>query len=373
MTATVVRWTTGPLGQEIDASLARLAAADAVVCVAVMPDAHLAHDVCVGTVLATRDRIYPSAVGGDIGCGVAAVGLDAAAAALADERVAARVISRLYATVPCIKHRDAPEVPEALFEGRLGHPSLERRRDRDGRFQFGTLGRGNHFLEMQCDDSGGLWIMAHTGSRGMGSAIRDHHLRDARVDAASGLKLLDSDSTAGRAYLADHAWALRYAAANRRRVLDLAVEVAHEVVGASPVAGSFVECHHNHVRSETHFGEDLLVHRKGAISAADGEPGIIPGSMGAGSYLTLGRGCAEALRSSSHGAGRAMSRTEARRRIPLSALRRDLRDVWYDHRRERQLLDEAPGAYRDIEAVMRAQRDLTRIARRLRPVLSFKG
>ncbi len=373
MTATLHRWTSTPLGVDVDASLQRLASAGGAAHIAVMPDAHLAHDVCVGTVLATRDRIYPAAVGGDIGCGMAAIAFNADASILDGEIAAARVLSALYSTIPCLKHRAARPLAAALADAQLSAPTLERRRAREGRFQLGTLGRGNHFLEFQRDDEERLWLMVHSGSRSMGVAIRDHHLHAATTDRASGLLFLDVDSDEGRAYICDHEWALAYAQANRAELVRRAVTVIADVLDASADAETFFACHHNHVRRETHAGEPLLVHRKGAISARQDEAGIIPGSMGVASYHTSGRGCAAALNSSSHGAGRAMSRTEARRRIPMRTFRRQMQGVWYDHRRERHLLDEAPGAYRDIAAVMRAQRELTRIDRRLRPVLSFKG
>jgi tRNA-splicing ligase RtcB len=373
MTASIARWITEPLGADVERSLERLACADGAVRVAVMPDAHLAHDVCVGTVLATRGRIYPAAVGGDIGCGMAAIAFDADASVLDSETAAARVLSSLYSAVPTIKHRHPRDLPDELEARALSSPRLERRRERDGRRQFATLGRGNHFVEFQADESGRLWLMVHSGSRSMGAAIRDHHVRAAVPDSATGLHFLDSESEPGRAYLADHAWALDYAHANRRALVDRVSDVTADLLDVEADPSTLIACHHNHVRSETHFGEELLVHRKGAISADEGEPGIIPGSMGAASFHTSGRGCAEALRSSSHGAGRRMSRTEARRRIPLRALRTRMRGIWYDHRHERRLLDEAPDAYRDIGAVMRAQRELTRTVRQLRPVLVFKG
>lgn len=156
-------------------------------------------------------------------------------------------------------------------------------------------------------------------------------------------------------------------------MLRAAVGLIGELFGAAALPGSELFCNHNHVRAEQHHGERLWVHRKGAISAGDGEVGIIPGSMGSASSHVLGRGCAEALRSSSHGAGRCLSRSEARRRITVREMARQLHGIWYDHRGAAALREEAPGAYKDIEQVMRAQRELTRIVRRLRPRLCYKG
>jgi tRNA-splicing ligase RtcB len=375
MTAEFQSWLAEPLAPDVAKSLERLRSAGDVVRVAAMPDVHLAEDVCVGVVVATTRRIYPAAVGGDIGCGMAAIRFACGADVLASERDAARMFTELYREVPVLVHprttMDRP-LPDGLEEAPLSSPSLDTRRRREGRLEFGTLGRGNHFLEFQADDEGALWLMVHTGSRAMGGAIRDHHLRGAQTDG-TGLLFVDADSGAGRAYLDDHAWALRYADANRRALIGTASAVVERLFGETAEPASLILCAHNHVRRETHFGEEVLVHRKGAIPAAEGEAGIIPGSMGTASFHTLGRGDPASLRSSSHGAGRAMSRGEARRRITLRDFERDVEGVWFDRRLTRRLVEEAPSAYRDIGRVMRAQRDLTRIVRRLRPVLVFKG
>jgi tRNA-splicing ligase RtcB len=358
--------------------------------VAVLPDAHLARDVCVGVAVATRNRIYPAAVGGDIGCGMTSVPLGTSAAPLTEERPARDVLARLARAIPVLRHRGRPDqrlLPGGLEETPLSSPKLESLKRRTGRLQIGTVGRGNHFVELQVDGDDELWLTVHSGSRSLGVAIRDHHVSAADVDATARLRYFDADSPAGRAYLADQAFALRYADANRHAIARAAADVLVEIVDAAPDWGAAVSCHHNFVRSEFHGGSlsphgagtdapadsRLWVHRKGAISAADGEAGIIPGSMGTPTYLTRGRGCRESLCTSSHGAGRRLSRTEARRRIGARELARDMRGIWFDERRVHHLRDEAPAAYRDIDKVMRAQRALTRIERRLRPLLSFKG
>lgn len=375
MTAPLASWLTEPVSADVAKSLDRLRSAGDVVRVAAMPDVHLAEDVCVGVVVATRRRIYPAAVGGDIGCGMAAIRFGCGADVLASETTAARVLSALFRDVPVLTHprssMDLP-LPSGLEDAPLSAPSLEKRRSREGRLEFGTVGRGNHFVEFQEDDEGALWLMVHTGSRAMGGAVRDHHLHSAQIDA-SGLAFLDADDESGRAYFADHDWALRYADANRRAIVARVSASVGRLVGAEADADSLIACSHNHVRRETHGGETCWVHRKGAICADDGDAGIIPGSMGTASFHTLGRGCAESLRSSSHGAGRVMSRSEARRRIRLRDFERDVEGVWFDRRLSRRLVEEAPAAYRDIGRVMRAQRDLTRVVRRLRPVLVYKG
>jgi tRNA-splicing ligase RtcB len=184
---------------------------------------------------------------------------------------------------------------------------------------------------------------------------------------------LDVDSDEGRAYLADLRWALAYAEASRAAMLAAVRDVLRDVFAAEAEPLSRIDCLHNFARQEEHGGDVLWVHRKGALSAAPGEAGIIAGSMGTASYHVTGRGLEASLCSSSHGAGRVMSRSDARRRVSPRDLAKQMRGVWFDHRRAGQLRDEAPAAYKDIDEVMRAQRELTRIGRRLRPLLSFKG
>ena len=367
-------WHEGPLPARVKASAQRLAGSEGVRLVALMPDAHLAEDVCVGTVVATDGTLYPNAVGGDIGCGVAAVAFDVDAARAADPKTAAEVLSALYDGIPFVRHdRDrAPALPEELRERPLSSPGLERARRREAERQLGTIGSGNHFVELQEDEDGRLWLMLHSGSRGLGQAIRDHHLGRCR-SGGLGLQFLHAESESGRSYLADLDWALRYADASRRRMVDVSTEIVARVIRAEPVEGSYVSCHHNHVRRETHGGETFWVHRKGAIPAASGEPGLIPGSMGTGSVHVVGLGHPDALGSCAHGAGRRLSRGEARRRISVPQLARETRGVFFDHRMAASLRDEAPSAYKDVDDVLRAQRDLARVVRRLRPLLVYKG
>jgi tRNA-splicing ligase RtcB len=373
--AVLHQWTAEPPPHDVQRALARLRHAEDVAHVAVMPDVHLAEDVCVGCVVATRTALLPSAVGGDIGCGMAAIGFDADAAAIADEAAAAAVLGGLARAVPALRHPGGlaeHSLPADLADRPLSTPALESIKRRTAGLQLGTLGRGNHFLELQADDDDRLWLMVHSGSRGLGQAIRDHH-DAAAARLGGGLHGIPADSPAGAAYLADMTWALDYAARSRERLRERAAEVLWTCLKVQALPDTAFACHHNFVRREHHGGEDLWVHRKGAISARDGEPGVIPGSMGAPSYHVAGRGCADALCSSSHGAGRRMSRGEARRRISRDALLTQMRGVWFDHRAAEALRDEAPGAYKDIGAVMRAQRPLTRVVRTLRPVLCFKG
>jgi tRNA-splicing ligase RtcB len=374
MTAPIATWLAEPLPALVKAALAKVADSDDVVRLAVMPDVHLSGQVCIGTVVATRRLLYPEAVGGDIGCGMAAVRFECEAARLDEAQAAATLLDGLYRRIPAIRHpvAEAPALPDRLASRLLSDGALEKWKARDGRLELGTLGRGNHFLEFQSDDEGWLWLMIHSGSRAMGQAIRDHHLRLAS-DGATGLKHLDAESAAGRAYLDDMAWALEFADENRRVMARAVGELMAERFGVEMDESSFIACHHNHVRRETHDGEELWVHRKGAISAAVGEMGIIPGSMGSESHHVEGRGVAGSLCSSSHGAGRRLARGEAKRAISTRELSRQLDGVWFDRRFAERMRDEAPSAYKDIHAVMRAQGELTRIVRTLRPVVSYKG
>jgi tRNA-splicing ligase RtcB len=373
--AAVVRsWAGGPLDADVQSAIERLARGDDVRRIAIMPDVHLAADVCIGTVVATSRTLYPNAVGGDIGCGVAALAFHCEAARLDHERAAAAVLAGLYRAIPLTRHdrKRAPGLSPELTERVLSAPALETLKNGDGVLQVGTLGRGNHFVELQADAEGRLWLMLHSGSRGIGQAIRDHHLARC-IGGRSRLRYLDATSQDGADYLADMAWAVDYAEWSRRTMGAAVCEVVKEVLGSDLAEGSYISCNHNHVRQETHEGETLWVHRKGAISAASSEPGLVPGSMGTHSFHVEGRGCAAALCSSAHGAGRRLSRTEARRRLSAKDVTRQLRGVWFDHRLAAGLREEAPSAYKDIDSVLRAEHELVRITRSLRPLLCFKG
>jgi len=371
---TRAQWLAEPLTHDVDKALTALCQTEDVVAIAVMPDVHLAEHVCVGTVTATQRRVLPNAVGGDVGCGMAALAFSGHADVLDHPQRAAALLSALYEQIPILRHsRRKPAMSSQLSAQSLSHEALERRKVREAAWQLGTVGRGNHFVEFQRDEQQRLWAMVHSGSRGMGPAIRDHHLRSARIDDRTGIHGLDAEHASGQAYLNDVRWARAYAAENRRTLLTQAAHAVQRTLTLEADWTTLITTDHNHVHREMHGGHMLWVHRKGAQSAHCGEQGIIPGSMASQSFHVVGRGCVAALCSSSHGAGRVMSRSEAHRRITRKQFEKDTQGLWFDHRLSDKLRQESPRAYKDIGRVMRAQRELTQITRTLRPVLVYKG
>jgi tRNA-splicing ligase RtcB len=372
--ATVSSWLAMPMEKAAAEAIERVRRAEDVVHIAVMPDVHVANDVCVGTVMGTRRLVYPAAVGGDIGCGMLAIAFDATAEALADPARAGRVLRLIAERIPTQRRhrRFTVAYPQGLDARELTHGSLRELVMGDGRLQFGTLGSGNHFVELQADEEGRVWLMIHSGSRSIGQAVRGHHVARA-AKRGGGLMGLDTESEDGAAYLADQDWARRFAQGNREAMAEQACEVMRSVFGVERMERSVIHCDHNHVRREVHFGEELLVHRKGAMPAEKGMAGIVPGSMGTVSFHVEGRGCAEAMRSSAHGAGRLFSRHAARERFSRSNLRQQMEGVWFDPRMSEAMREESPGAYKDVRAVMRAQRELVKTTRTLRPLLVYKG
>jgi len=369
--AALYLWTAGPMSSDVKQSIEQLRKSEDIHHMAIMPDVHLSKEVCVGIALATTELIYPAAVGSDIGCGMAAIAVETDSSLLSDEKNAARLLSALYQHVPSNKHPTPRNFSSELIQQPLSDPGLNRLAQRDGRVQLGTLGRGNHFLEFQADEQDQLWIMVHSGSRAMGQAITGHHLRF--CERHFGLACLDAGTDLGQAYLADVSWARIYAAANRLEMLRSVERILGKEFSVGINWPSLIHSDHDHVQRETHFGQEYWIHRKGAQPADAGATGIIPGSMGTTSVHVAGRGCPESLCSCSHGAGRRLSREAARHRINIRQFERQLRGVWFDNRRSQQLREEAPEAYKDIADVLRAQRDLIKITRRLRPLLSYKG
>ena len=359
------------LSDKVIENVERLARSEDVRHVAIMPDVHLGKRINNGSVVAASSLIYPQAVGSDIGCGLSAISFKANGEVLRDAERAQAVLKELYRAVPALMQRGARNLPERLASASLSDERLTKSSRRDGAYQLGTLGCGNHFAEFQQDDAGVLWFMVHSGSRAMGQVITEFHLARAS-SSATGLKYLDTRSDAGRAYLSDMEWAVQYATLNRLAIMARVVEILADFFKIVADEESYVDSPHNFARQEVHFGQELFVHRKSAISARAGEAGLIAGSMGTPSFIVRGLGLEDSLCSSSHGAGRVLSRTEARARITPGAMQRQLGSVSYDHRNLVCLRDEAPAAYRDIRQVMQAQHDLTRQQLRLVPLLNFK-
>jgi len=359
--------------------------------VAVMPDVHLGIGATVGSVVPTKGAIIPAAVGVDIGCGMAAIRTTLRADDLPDDLSLLRSSIERGIPVgngPGGEHRRIPDsVETALVKSNLAarlarirekHPKI--RPDKLDR-QIGTLGGGNHFIEICLDESDAVWVMLHSGSRGTGNLIGTYFIELARRQLEKrvlGFHVPDRDlaffiegEPLFEEYVEAVSWAQDYARANREAMM---ARVLHEMRHRLPkfqTDKAAVNCHHNYVQREDHFGESLLITRKGAVSAREGELGIIPGSMGARSFIVRGKGNADSFHSCSHGAGRVMSRTAARARITLKEHREATAHV--ECRKDAGVIDESPAAYKDIDAVMAAQRDLVEIVHTLRQVVCIKG
>lgn len=341
--------------------------------IAVMPDVHEAGPVCVGLVVGAEGVVYPEAVGSDIGCGIAAVPLRGAWDPAFDD-MRQRILEGWSARIPILMHRGergAADLDMPPVDG-LSTSGLCSEARRNGVRQLGTLGRGNHFLELQIAAEGGSWLMVHTGSRIMGQAITAQAMSlGARV--IHGFTALDAASEAGSAYMRDVGWARAYASANRKLLLREAAEVVTEAIGLKPEWGGMFDADHNHVRAEVHGGMELMVHRKGANSAAAGVAACVPGAMGRESYHVVGMGNEASMASSSHGAGRVLARVEAARSLRVRDLRGEIGDVLVGPGPAEKLIDESPRAYRDVRAVMRAQRELVKTVRTLQAKICYKG
>ncbi|MBN8264493.1 MAG: RtcB family protein [Xanthomonadales bacterium] len=359
--------------------------------VAVMPDVHLGKGATVGSVIPTRGAIIPAAVGVDIGCGMAAVRTTLRASDLPDSL--AQLRNGIERSVPVGNGRGGEhwKLPDSI-ETRVAQSGLVERLDaikqkhrkiRTDKLdrQIGTLGGGNHFIELCLDEADRVWVMLHSGSRGTGNLIGSYFIERARDQLAHrvlGFHLPDKDLAffmEGEPLFDDYveavSWAQDYARENREAMM---ARVLHELRHRLPkfqLEKMAVNCHHNYVQKETHGDVDLLVTRKGAVSARAGELGIIPGSMGAKSFIVRGLGNADSFHSCSHGAGRVMSRTAARQQITLAQHREATAHV--ECRKDAGVIDESPAAYKDIDAVMAAQSDLVEIVHTLRQVLCVKG
>ena len=357
--------------------------------VAAMPDVHLGIGATIGSVIATHQAIVPAAVGVDIGCGMVACRLSLNARHL-DEKALRKMFEQISCDVPVGKaqHEDAKALSAVArpFEPRLKamterHPQLLKAFGKFSKWvnQLGTLGGGNHFIEVCLDEADQVWVMLHSGSRGIGNALATYFIELARKDMErQQVQLPDRDLAyfrEGSAHFEDYVaavhWAQEYAFANRECMMELVLAGLKRHLPAFLVTSEVVNCHHNYVAREHHYGADVWVTRKGAIRARAGDLGIIPGSMGARSYVVRGKGNAESFDSSAHGAGRRMSRNAAARSFTEADLRRQTEGVVC--RKDKGVIDEIPGAYKDIDAVMDNQRDLTDILHTLKQVVCVKG
>jgi tRNA-splicing ligase RtcB len=362
--------------------------------VAVMPDVHVGIGATVGSVIPTKGAVIPAAVGVDIGCGMMAARTSLHAADLPDNLEGIR--SAIERAVPHGRDvgrgkRDKgswgdppPEIAAAwatLAERfkRITdkYPRLEKT---NNLVHLGTLGTGNHFIELCLDEADRVWVMLHSGSRGVGNAIGSFFIELAKQDMRRWFINLPDENLAyfseGTAHFDDYVeavgWAQDFAALNRRMMMTNVIRAIRSVI-AKPFEAELeaINCHHNYVQKENHFGENVLVTRKGAVRAAKGVMGIIPGSMGAKSFIVRGRGNAESFDSCSHGAGRLMSRTEAKKVFTLDD--HILATEGVECRKDAGVIDETPAAYKPIEAVMAAQADLVEIVHTLKQVVCVKG
>ena len=364
--------------------------------VAVMPDCHFGNGTSVGTVIATKGAIIPAAVGVDIGCGMMAVKLNIRAVDLPDNLFGIR--SAIEAAVPHGRTNNGGpgdrgawgNLPQNVVNEfvsnlndrytlltdkhpRLNHPSIMA--------HLGTLGTGNHFIELCLDESNGVWVMLHSGSRGVGNKIGTYFIQKAKEDMQryfinlpdANLAYLPEGSTHFNDYMEAVGWAQDYAHINRELMMEATINAIGKAMGRPVYAPlmSAVNCHHNYVAREHHFGENILVTRKGAVQARKGSLGIIPGSMGARSFIVVGKGLEQSFSSCSHGAGRKMSRTEAKKRFTLQDHAQATAGI--ECRKDADVIDETPMAYKDIDEVMSSQSDLVDIVHTLRQVVCVKG
>jgi tRNA-splicing ligase RtcB len=357
--------------------------------VAAMPDVHLGIGATVGAVIATRGAIVPAAVGVDIGCGMNAVRLSLTAADLPDSLRGVRRAIEAAVPVGFDRHDTLSADKRALRELEPGlrrildsQPALEKRLKKPHEtwtLQLGTLGGGNHFIELCLDEAGRVWVMLHSGSRGIGNAIGTHFIELARRDLERldhrlpnrDLAYFEEGAEHYREYVEAVHWAQDYAWRNRQEIMRLVLDALRTELPPFEVTDEAINCHHNYVAVEEHFGERVHVTRKGAIRAGAGELGIIPGSMGAKSFIVRGKGDPESFSSCSHGAGRRMSRGQAKKRYDRADLESQTRGV--ECRKDSGVLDEIPAAYKDIDTVMAHQSDLVDVVHTLKQVICVKG
>ena len=395
-TGTVKLWTEGvPVEASAKEQLLNVAQLPVVkLPVAAMPDVHLGYGATVGSVIPTSGAIIPAAVGVDIGCGMIASMTSLTASDLPHNLKAARTaIERAVPHGRTSGRRGADRgswgnVPEAhgkLWKSELAddfreicdkHPAVAKS---NHIHHLGSLGTGNHFIELCLDEADRVWVMLHSGSRGVGNRIGSHFIELAKKDMHDQLGNLPHRDlayfTEGAQHFGDYVqavgWAQRFARLNRELMMANTIRSLQGVLGNFQAHLTAVNCHHNYVAEEVHYGERVFVTRKGAVRAGKGELGIIPGSMGAKSFIVRGKGNEESYCSCSHGAGRKMSRTAAKKRFTLEDHERATAHV--ECRKDAGVIDETPMAYKDIETVMNAQRELVDIVHTLRQVVCVKG
>ncbi|GLX96929.1 RtcB family protein [Herbidospora sp. NBRC 101105] len=348
--------------------------------VALMPDAHIGIGATVGSVIPTEGAIIPAAVGVDIGCGMIATETDLTAADLPES---------LDALMPLVERR----IPAGVGRGHddraidraleaIGRPytELTAKQDKTVATQFGTLGSGNHFVEVCLDERDHVWTVLHSGSRGIGNQLATRHIAGAKKamkQAAIGLEDPDlayfvQGTPEFTAYIDDMLWSQAYAMASRARMDAVLSNALFSVVGKGRRVRT-INCHHNFTQKETHHGKSLWITRKGAIKADTGDEGVIPGSMGTRSYIVRGKGNADSYNSCSHGAGRRMSRGQAKRTLTASSLKKAMEGRTWNADRASALVDEHPEAYKPIDQVMADQTDLVTVQHTLRQVFNYKG
>lgn len=359
--------------------------------IAIMPDCHRGYGMPIGGVIACEDSIIPNAVGVDIGCGMGAVETDIPVSLLSDKKIIRDLLNRVKAQVPVgegVAHVNAQKWNgfEAYLSKEENPPAwLTERVWKLAQLNLGTLGGGNHFIEMQSDESNNIWLMLHSGSRNLGYKIAEYYNRIARESHEGDLAYLAVEANEGKAYIRDMTFAMDYAAENRRKMMSVFKSVISEKF-PDVCFRQEINIHHNYASLENHFGKNVWVHRKGATSAKKNEMGIIPGSMGTSSYIVKGLGNRESFMSCSHGAGRVMSRMQACRELTVEKCSNAMGDVVYDRwhkmnskfRRKKKNQDlydfgESPLAYKDIDMVINSELDLITPLVKLRPLGVIKG
>lgn len=355
--------------------------------IAAMPDVHTGIGATVGSVIPTKGAIIPAAVGVDIGCGMNAVRLSLTACDLPDSL--RRIRTAIEAAVPVgfefhkretIKRGTVDQLIPGLDEIVARHPGIAKmQKPHVWTKQLGTLGGGNHFIELCLDENDDVWIMLHSGSRGIGNVIGRYFINLVKKDIQrNNVHVPDKDLayfSEGAEHFDDYVhaveWAQDYALTNRREMMRLIVDALRAHLPAFTVSKEAINCHHNYVTQEEHFGEKVFLTRKGAIAAYEDQLGIIPGSMGAKSFIVRGLGNATSFCSCSHGAGRVMSRTAAKKQFSRADIEAQTRGV--ECRKDKGVVDEIPAAYKDIDEVMANQSDLVEVVHTLKQVVCVKG